>query len=120
MNLVMFDIDGTLTDTNEVDKHCYAQALSEILQVDAADTDWTEYKNATAQGCLEEFVLRTMGRPVTQEESASIKNRYTELITQHAQTGPSLFTPLPGAIELSGDLRAANKLRSGTVLIYPS
>jgi len=104
MNLVMFDIDGTLTNTNEVDQHCFVQALSEILQVEATDTDWTKYENVTDRGCLEEFTLRNMGRPVTQKESASIKKRYIELIAQHAEIKPNLFTPIPGAIEMLEDL----------------
>ena len=79
MNLVMFDIDGTLTDTNEVDKQCYVQALSEVFHVDATDTDWTQYENSTDQGCLEEFARRNMGRPATQEEAARIKKRYIDL-----------------------------------------
>jgi phosphoglycolate phosphatase-like HAD superfamily hydrolase len=105
MNLVMFDIDGTLTDTNEVDKRCYVQALSEVFHVDATDTDWTEYENVTDQGCLEEFSRRNRGRPVTQEESASTKKRYMELLVQHAETRPNLFEPIPGAIEMLEDLQ---------------
>jgi len=105
MNLVMFDIDGTLTNTNEVDQHCYVQALSEILQVEVRDTDWTEYENVTDQGCLEEFVRRNMGRSVMQEESASIKKRYIELVTHHADNRPELFTPIPDAVEMFVDLQ---------------
>jgi hypothetical protein len=35
MNLVMFDIDGTLTNTNAMDEQCHVHALSEVFQVDA-------------------------------------------------------------------------------------
>jgi len=105
MNLVMFDIDGTLANANEVDEQCFFQALSEILQVEATDTDWTTYENVTDRGCLEEFARRNMGRPVTQEESESIRRRYTGLLAQHAERKPDLFKPIPGAIEMLKDLR---------------
>ena len=61
MNLVMFDIDGTLTDTNEVDKQCYVQALLRDFSRGRSDTDWTQYEDSTDQGCLEEFARRHMG-----------------------------------------------------------
>ena len=120
MNLVIFDIDGTLTNTNEVDHFCYVQALSEIFQVEATDTDWTKYENVTDQGCLKEFALRNMGRPVTQKESASIKKRYIELVAQYAELKPNLFTPIPGAVEMLGDLHrqpeATVSLATGALL----
>ena len=120
MNLVMFDIDGTLTDTNEVDKQCYVQALSEVFHVDATDTDWTEYENVTDRGGLEEFARRNMGRPVTQEESAGTKKRYMELLVQHAEIRPHLFEPIPGAIEMLEHLQrlpeTAVSLATGAIL----
>lgn len=105
MNLVMFDIDGTLANANEVDEQCFLQALSEVLQVGATDTDWTNYENVTDRGCLEEFTRRNRGRPVTQEESDSIRRRYIGLLAQHAERKPDLFRPIPGAIEMLEDLR---------------
>lgn len=33
MNLIIFDIDGTLTQTNEVDSKCFARAIKDILQI---------------------------------------------------------------------------------------
>ena len=116
----MFDIDGTLTKTNDVDHLCFVQALSEVLQMEAVDTDWTNYRNVTDQGCLEEFILRNMGRPATQKESRSIKKRHIELLAQYAEINPDLFTPIPGAIEMLGDLdrqpEAAVSLATGAMV----
>ena len=39
MKLVLFDIDGTLTLTNEVDNRCYVCALGEALGTAEIDTD---------------------------------------------------------------------------------
>ena len=37
MNLLVFDIDGTLTTTNEVDTRCFARAFLETFDI-ALDT----------------------------------------------------------------------------------
>ena len=113
MNLVMFDIDETLTNTNEVDHLCFVQALSEILQMEATDTDWTKYKNVTDQGCLEEFILRNMGRPATQKESTRIKKRHIQLLAQYAEIEPELFRPIPGAVEMLEDLNIRPEVKVG-------
>ncbi|HUF28586.1 MAG TPA: hypothetical protein VMM18_16525 [Gemmatimonadaceae bacterium] len=39
--LVVFDIDGTLTDTNEVDDACYVRAVATVLGLEAAALDWS-------------------------------------------------------------------------------
>ena len=104
MNLVMFDIDGTLTNTNDVDNTCFVKALSEVLGIEAVDTDWTTYKNVTDQGCLEEFVFRHLGRAATQEESNDIKKYHIELLEKQARAKPELFAPIAGAVEMIGEL----------------
>jgi len=50
MNLVLFDVDGTLTLTNEVDNRCYLCALGEALGGAGFDTDWTKYPHVTDSG----------------------------------------------------------------------
>jgi beta-phosphoglucomutase-like phosphatase (HAD superfamily) len=42
MNLLVFDIDGTLTATNEVDTRCFARAFHEAFGI-ALDTSWHIY-----------------------------------------------------------------------------
>jgi len=113
MNLVMFDIDGTLTNTNEVDHLCFVQALSEILQRKATDTDWTQYEHVTDQGCLEEFILRNIGRPATRKESTRIKKRHIELLGKYAEIKPELFRPIPGAVEILEDLKIRPEVKIG-------
>ncbi len=39
MNLVMFDIDGTLTATTDIDEGCYVLAVEAVLNIDNIDTD---------------------------------------------------------------------------------
>ena len=46
MTLVMFDIDGTLTQTYEADEACFVQALREMFGFADIDTDWAGYRTA--------------------------------------------------------------------------
>lgn len=39
MHLIMFDLDGTLADSNNVDSGCYLQALVEVFGFDLAQID---------------------------------------------------------------------------------
>ena len=99
MNLVMFDIDGTLTRTNAVDTQCFVSALSEVLQIRNIDTDWNNYRYATDQGCLEEITRNYKGRPGTDDELMQAKLRHVELLRERADSDPLLFLPVPGANE---------------------
>lgn len=63
MNLAVFDIDGTLTDTNQVDTECFAEAVQRVLGKPIT-TDWSSYPNVTdsgilrAVGCSEPEIVR--------------------------------------------------------------
>ena len=54
MHHVMFDIDGTLIESQELDSLCFSEAVKEITGIDM-DTDWRSYKDATDAGILNEF-----------------------------------------------------------------
>ncbi len=47
MNLVIFDIDGTLTDTNAVDGECYAAAFEREF---GRPVDWRNLTHRTDSG----------------------------------------------------------------------
>ena len=39
MHLVMFDIDGTLTETMKVDEECFVRSLAEVCGFTDVETD---------------------------------------------------------------------------------
>lgn len=55
MHLVMFDIDGTLVDSNGFDGALFARAVREELGV-PVDTTWQSYRHVTDSGVLEELL----------------------------------------------------------------
>src|SRR5882724_13716958 len=53
MKLVMFDIDGTLTQTFQADEACFVQALREVFGFTGINTDWACYPHCSYSGILE-------------------------------------------------------------------
>jgi phosphoglycolate phosphatase-like HAD superfamily hydrolase len=46
MRLVIFDIDGTLTQTMKADAECFLRSLADVCGFCGVDTDWSRYKHA--------------------------------------------------------------------------
>lgn len=99
--LIMFDIDGTLTETNDVDTRCYVQAMSEHLGV-AIDSEWSRYRHVTDSGIAAELLERH-GRPPG--ELDQIRARFVALITDALRATPDACTPIPGAADFLRSLR---------------
>lgn len=55
MNLVMFDIDGTLVESYDFDASCFVQAVQNVLDI-CIDTDWSKYVHVTDSGILDEII----------------------------------------------------------------
>ena len=52
MYLILFDIDGTLVDSNEFDSEFYVQAVRKVLRIEVGD-DWSAYQHVTDGGILD-------------------------------------------------------------------
>ena len=46
-SLVIFDIDGTLTESVAVDDFCFVQAFRDVLGIERINTNWLEYQFQT-------------------------------------------------------------------------
>ena len=50
MHLVMFDIDGTLTQTMKIDEECFVRSFKDVFGFADIDTDWSRYPHTTDSG----------------------------------------------------------------------
>lgn len=73
MKLVMFDIDGTLTQTFAIDAECYVRALTEVSGFEAISTDWASYQHTTNSGILSEIYEMRLGRPPAVLDNSDIR-----------------------------------------------
>ncbi len=52
MHLIVFDVDGTLVESDEFDGVLYAKAVRDVLDIDV-DEDWSSYRHVTDSGILD-------------------------------------------------------------------
>ncbi len=80
MHLVVFDVDGTLTDTCQVDQWCYWRALCDVLGIVADQPDWSTFRHVTDSGIARESCQRYLGRVARRREIDAVRQRLTALL----------------------------------------
>ena len=82
MRLVIFDIDGTLTQTTKADEECFVRSLAEVCGFGEVDTDWSHYKHSTDSGILQEIYEAHAGRPPSPAEVSRFRQHFVGLLAQ--------------------------------------
>ncbi len=70
MKLAIFDIDGTLIDSNAVDNKCFVDTFETAFGLSASGIDWRNYPHHTDRGLTEEFLRRAWKREPEEQEIA--------------------------------------------------
>jgi phosphoglycolate phosphatase-like HAD superfamily hydrolase len=83
MHLIMFDLDGTLVDSTNVDSGCYLQALVDVFgfDLDQIDRDWGNYPHITDAGILQTLCQTELGRNPTVVEVTHYQQHFLELLS---------------------------------------
>ena len=97
MKLAIFDIDGTLTRTNEVDDECFVRAFAASHQITNIETDWTKYKHVTDSGLVSEILNERLGQSPNEKDFLAFKSRFIENLNEFAFADETLFTEVPNA-----------------------
>ncbi len=98
MRLVLFDIDGTLTDTMEIDAACFVRTYADVCGFGNIDTDWSRYRHATDSGIFYEIFETRMGRFPTAEEISQFRGHFMRLLAAASVECP--FAATPGAARM--------------------
>ena len=80
MRLVIFDIDGTLTQTMKADEECFVRSLSEVCGFSDVDTNWSRYKHATDSGVFHEIYECYAGRSPSLNEILRFRQHFISLL----------------------------------------
>jgi phosphoglycolate phosphatase-like HAD superfamily hydrolase len=104
MHLVLFDIDGTLTLTEEVDNRCYLCALAEALGTTAIDTDWANYRDVTDSGIAAALLEARRGGPPSGQQLDAVRERFVALLEQEFAHNPAVCRAVPGAAAILAEL----------------
>lgn len=100
MNLVVFDIDGTLTDTKKSDLDWYLRALKDEFDVDASETTVVEDDLVTDSGFAQALFRKARGTNLSEADIARLKSRFMSYLEEAIKSDPGLIHEVPGAAHL--------------------
>jgi beta-phosphoglucomutase-like phosphatase (HAD superfamily) len=98
MHLVMFDIDGTLTETMKVDEECFARSFNDVFGFTDIDTDWSRYPRTTDSGIFHDVFTSRIGESPTAQEVSRFRQHFVQLLAAASSQSP--FAPVAGADRL--------------------
>src|SRR5947208_14740839 len=102
MCLVMFDIDGTLTETMKVDKECFFRSFKEVFGFADIDADWSHYPRTTDSGIFHDVFTSRMARSPAAQEVLRFRQYFIQLLVTALSQSP--FAPVAGADRLLSQL----------------
>jgi phosphoglycolate phosphatase-like HAD superfamily hydrolase len=106
MQLAIFDIDGTLANTNPVDSRCYVRAVSDELAIDLSNAKWSDFTFVTDSGISVQVFERYLGRAPAAGELLRLQQRFRDLLAEAAREQPESFSEVPGASQALRRLRS--------------
>lgn len=107
MNLAIFDIDGTLTQTDQVDEICFVQALADAYGITGISTNWAEYPHTTDSAITFHVFQQELDRVPEEIELLKFKSRFVNLLEDYRLNDPDLFTEIAGASRMLRRLNQA-------------
>lgn len=96
MNLVIFDIDGTLTQTSRVDSICFERALAKN-GIDSPEADWHACPHISDTGLTRHLYQAHHGREPHEHEEASLRDCLVALLKEQHACNAGLFAEVAGA-----------------------
>jgi beta-phosphoglucomutase-like phosphatase (HAD superfamily) len=97
MNLAIFDIDGTLTNTNVIDAQCYVRAVHAEFAIDATGLNWADYTFVTDIGITNQMFQERFGRQPSDDEITRLQRRLVDFLEEAFATTPDAFEEIAGA-----------------------
>ena len=97
MILVIFDIDGTLTNTKVADDLCFIDSVRECWNIDLGEVDWTTYVNVTDAGLATDIYKNKFNKVISEKKYNQLKNLFTKKIISCGHENPDLFLEVKGA-----------------------
>src|SRR5262249_49923083 len=104
MKLIIFDIDGTLTQTSRVDEICYTRAFADIHGLEVLADHWADCPHVSDSGVTRHLFQHYFGRDPRDHESGAIKQRLVDLLEERHRMDRSYFTEIPRAAETFNNL----------------
>lgn len=81
MHLILFDIDGTLLDSNHLEGLCFVKAIHETFGITEVKKDWAYYKHVTDRGIAKQLVEEQLERSPHESEFATLEKTFLRHLT---------------------------------------
>ncbi len=104
MKLVIFDIDGTLTQTSRVDEICFIRAFADTHGINLIADHWINCPHISDSGVTQHLFQHHFGRDPHDQESHAIRTRLVDLLEEHHRNDQSYFAEIPGAAAMFNQL----------------
>lgn len=105
MKTIIFDIDGTLTDTKGVDDKCFVSAFLNVFNINIRDQDWSAFKNVTDSGITAEIFQKELNRNPTESEYQSLMSEFIQHLEKEKERDLSQFREVNGARNFVNSLK---------------
>ncbi len=103
--VVIFDVDGTLVQSYELDGACFVAAFEDVLGIADVDTDWARYDHVTDPGIAAQIIHERQGREPSADELVRLQSAFRIRLAK-AASRDGAYAALPGAAGLLTALRA--------------
>jgi beta-phosphoglucomutase-like phosphatase (HAD superfamily) len=101
--LAIFDIDGTICDSQGAEDVCFSRAIEEVTGITPDSLDWSTFREPTSMGIVQEILNCT---DAADPRIDAIDRRFLEHLISARETFPADFMPLPGAVDFIRTLQA--------------
>ena len=105
MHLVIFDVDGTLVNS-DFDENLYKKSIKGMLDIDCPD-DYRDIMHVTDNGILGQLYLEKHQKDISDKELDSVRDQYADLVMDALLSDPGDCKAIPGALELFAALQAS-------------
>ncbi|MCA9056911.1 MAG: HAD family hydrolase [Planctomycetaceae bacterium] len=74
LNLVVFDLDGTLVQSMNIEDLCFVRALQLAWQISDVDTNWNHYQHVTETAIADDLFRARYGRSPDESEISELQS----------------------------------------------
>jgi len=99
MPLLLFDIDGTVTDTKVIDDQCFLKAFEHEFGTAVKFTGWSSYAHVTDSAIFKELYFSCFKTSAEAEHKSRFISRFNSLLDAARSTHPTSFHPIPGSVD---------------------
>jgi phosphoglycolate phosphatase-like HAD superfamily hydrolase len=97
MQLAIFDVDGTLTQSSAIDERCFIRAFAEEFDIHDSREHWQACQHVTDSGLTEHIFQTVFGRGPTPEELTRLQNRFKQGLLEAVAAEPDCMPQIAGA-----------------------